>query len=210
MGYQTAKRTQVAIVDGKEMPFKVDRYYATWGGREPKSGERGDPFVEVWADGSITVNAWGGDHWKRVFLYDDEWRCITAAIGEAMRDKEVKRTAEIDKWNAETLDATEFYGTKVDVSRRDVLEALEKCEIEVSESADGTYTVPVIAYKGEKRQLGRTDLKDDVATGLCARKTSSEWREHYLRAAKGCYGARLHDWKDGRLGFYVIDSWSDG
>jgi|ERR1043165_476067 hypothetical protein len=66
-------------------------------------------------------------------------------------------------------------------------------------------------HAGEWWKVGRTDLLDDVATGLVEKKTLEEWRKHYR--AKIRYGARFHrfrsEGKEWRV-FSVIDSLTDG
>ena len=207
--YKVVKREVQAVVDGKTLDFKVQRYYATFCGKEPEAdGVIADPFIEVWADGSLTLNYKD----KRIFLYDDQWQGIIRAVEEAINDKKKKRDSERDKWLADTANATEFHGVKVDLTRTQVIEALKTCPIVVIERSDkyGQSTSPIIVFNGKQRSLGRTDLLDDVATGWVTKKTAEEWREHYLKVASKCMGGRLHEWEDGRLGFSVIDSVSDG
>lgn len=202
--YRIVKREVDASIDGKPCSFKVKRYYVTFYGREPAtSGPFKDPFVEVWADNSITLN----DGEKRIFLYGDRWRGIVAAINDAMRDIREAREAAFNTWLNETANATVFDGVRVDLTRTQVIEALTSCPIEL-EAGSGR-TRPVIIFNGERHVLGRTDLHDDVATGLCANKTAEEWRSHYLASARACYGGRITCSHGIRL-FSVIDALSDG
>ena len=60
-----------------------------------------------------------------------------------------------------------------------------------------------IWYKGRWREVFRTDLKDNVGTGLCATKTIEAWVTYYR--AKIRYGVRIT-----ASSFAVIDSFSDG
>jgi hypothetical protein len=87
------------------------------------------------------------------------------------------------------------------------------------------YNQPLIKWEGEWIHLCRTDLKDDVATGVCQTKSVEEWREYYLAHIR--YGVRItplglggwvryNDGTEGKLEgsteprFACIDGWSDG
>lgn len=210
--YQVIKRSVQAEANGERLDFHVPRYYATFGGRDPiTEGAFPDPFVEVWADGSIVVQG----HNKRLFLYKDQWKGIIKAVQMALEDEELRMERDREKWLIDTQDAKAFFGTAVDLTRAQTISALKDCKIEIETKTgrpphNGEYTVPFILFDGHRRQLGRTDLTDDVATGLCAMKTAEEWRKHYARKAKTCMGARLQNGCDNQLGFHVIDSVSDG
>ena len=204
--YRVVKRVVDASIDGKPCGFKVPRYYATFYGREPRTeGAFADPFVEVWRDGSITLNTRD----ERVFLYGDQWRGIVSALEDAMRDIHEQKSQAFQAWLEETHNAKEFHGTHVDLSRAEVIAALQSCpiELEVGDRSTG----PFIVFNGERHILGRTDLCDDVATGLCANKTAEQWREHYLHSAMTCYGGRIRTVsQQGTRLFSVIDSVTDG
>jgi hypothetical protein len=204
--YRVVKRVVDASIDGKPCGFQVQRYYATFYGREPMTeGTYADPFVEVWADRSITLK-WSG---QSVFLYGDQWRGIVSALEDAMRDIQEKKNKDLHDWLEETHNAKVFHGTHVDLSRAEVIAALQSCTIELEDDADST--CPFIVFNGERHILGRTDLCDDVATGLCANKTAEEWREHYLHSAMTCYGGRISTVSEqGTRLFSVIDSVTDG
>ena len=209
MPYEVVSKVVRAIKGGKLMDFDVRRYYATFYGKEPSEYSKeqpwkADPFIEVWADGSITLH----DREKSIFLYDDQWEGIIKAVRMAIDDKKNNEKERRNKWLRDTADTKEFFGVKVDLSRNEVIAALESCEITVTHN--DRWTTPVIVYKGVSRGLGRTDLNDNVATGLGLNKTAEEWREFYLKIARYSYGGRLQEWRDGRLGFSVIDAISDG
>lgn len=75
----------------------------------------------------------------------------------------------------------------------------------------GPWNHPEIYFDGEWMDVCRTDLYDDVATGLCKNKTLGEWIEHYtnkLRRADLGVRVRLHE--DGRRSFAIIDAYTDG
>lgn len=199
--YSVMNREVQAMVDGKACDFTVLRYYATFYGREPTvDGAFTDPCVQVWADGSITLESRG----NKIFLYDDQWRGILKAIEMAMKEKKEKSQRIQDDWLEKTANSTEFHGIKVDLTRTEVIDAVTTCEIIV----EGGH--PVIVFNGTKHSLGRTDLMDDIATGLCAEKSPEEWRQHYLRTAESCMGARIRETDDGRFLFSIIDSLTDG
>lgn len=207
MVYQVIKKETPGVVDGKLAGFNVQRYYATIYGREPKTeGHFADPFVEVWADGSITAN-WSD---TRLFLYDDQWVGIIDAIKQALTDKKAKKDALRQKWLDDTFDSKVFHGTVVDLSRRQVVAALVNCQITIDTVF--TWTSPRILYDGAWHCLGRTDLMDDAATSLCENKTAEEWREHYLKVAESSMGGRLSKQQntEGLRLFSIIDSFSDG
>lgn len=107
-----------------------------------------------------------------------------------------------------TPDSKEYFGIQVDLSRNEVISALRECEILVSN--DGDYYWPYIVYNGTTYRLGRTDLFDNIATGIGGDKTVEEWRSYYLNKAKKCYGGRLQNFKNNTVGFSVIDSVTDG
>jgi hypothetical protein len=204
--YRVVKLEVDASIDGKPCGFKVPRYYATFLGREPKtSGPMVDPFVEVWADKSITLHHGG----RRIFLYDDQWRGIVSALKTAMRDIDEAKTSSLSAWLKTTEHATEFDGVRVDLSRAQVIEALTSCPIELEDQLYGG-TEPVIIFNGERHDLCRTDLLNDVATGLCAKKSAAQWRAHYLKAARTCFGGRITKSAQGHRLFAVIDSATDG
>lgn len=67
---------------------------------------------------------------------------------------------------------------------------------------------PEIFHDGKWKSLCRTDLCDDVATGMCANKTLEQWIAHYkkkLRRWTECPSARYDDHR-----FSVIDAITDG
>lgn len=200
--YSVVKREVDASVEGKVCDFKVLQYYATFYGREPSlEGAFCDPYVQVWADGSITLVSRG----DKIFLYEDQWRGIVKAIEMAMKDKKEKSQRAQAEWLAKTANSTEFHGRKVDLSRNQVIEALASSEIIV---ADGGH--PVIVFNDTRHMLCRTDLLDDVAAGLCANKTADEWRAHYLAKAQRCMGGRVKVLEKDYAVFSVIDSMTDG
>lgn len=201
---RVAKKVVKASRDGKEFDFDVTRYYSTAYGGEPRvTPPSVDPFVEVWADGSITLHSRG----EMVFLYDEEWLCIIKAVEQALQDKKQKHEEKRQKWLYETADLKKFYGTNVDLSRNETIEALKHCNISVIQR--NRYTDPLIFFNDKYYILGRTDLIDNVVTGLCKQKTAEEWRAHYLRIAKTCMGSRLDEFESGGC-FSVIDSLTDG
>lgn len=67
------------------------------------------------------------------------------------------------------------------------------------------YTDPQIEHEGVWKSLCRTDLFDDVATGLCMNQTAEEWRRHYLEKLEDAIGVRV-----GENRFAIIDALSDG
>jgi len=207
--YQVVKRVVQAEAEGKKFDFKVQRYYATFYGRDPETeGNFQDPFVEVWADGSITA------HWRdsSLWLYDDQWKGVIKAVQQAMKDIEEKQKARREQWLAKTADVKEFEGVPVDLSRNEVIDTVTNCKMDIEiDDMGGSYTRPKIFYNGEWYSLGRTDLMDDVATGMCANFSIRKWRKHYLRSARNCYGGRIRKTADGkRMLFSIIDSFTDG
>ena len=209
MSYKVIKREVKAKQDGKELSFNVKRYYATSGCEPQESGPFSDPFIEVWKDGSLTLH----HRDENIFLYDDQWLGIIKAVNTALEDKEEERKARLEKWLSETADSKEFHGTAVDLSRNQVIEALNKCQItieQINHKHVFKYTSPTIVYNGENHDLGRTDLKDDISTGLCVNYNPEQWREHYLEKAKYCMGGRIKSLPDGRKLLSVIDAISDG
>lgn len=105
----------------------------------------------------------------------------------------------------------------VDLSYQEAKEIMDGAKYMLEEYVDGppfwkteiTLNRPLINVNDKWLRLGRTDWKDDVATGLCARKTLNEWLEMYkLRnmdtTFDGC-SARMDD-----VRFSVIDQFSDG
>jgi len=204
MSYQVVKKSVPAIMDGVSLGFNVQRYYVTFGGSAPEDGKFGCPFVEVWKDNSVTLNHRG----VRFFLYSDEWGGIINALVAARNDIKNDTERLLKERLAETMDSTVFHGVRVDLSRREVIEAVTTCEI-TTELSEWSYARPFIMFNGHRRSLSRTDLKDDVSTVLCENKTAEEWRAYYLAKAKRCMGARLYS-GDGRLRFSIIDSFSDG
>lgn len=121
-------------------------------------------------------------------------------------DMKKQKLAQV-KWLAETIDSNYFYGTHVDLTRRQVIEALSSCQLFVEDRVD--YTDPIIIFNDKKHYLYRTSLYDDVATGLCERFSPDQWRAHYLLKAQTCMGARLH-MRDELPGFAIIDGRTDG
>lgn len=119
-----------------------------------------------------------------------------------------KPHASLNAWLEATANATEFDGVRVDLSRNQVIEALTSCPIELEDQYGGTE--PVIIFNGQRHDLCRTDLLDDVATGLCAKKSAEGWRAHYLKAARTCMGGRITSGAQGHRLFAVIDSVTDG
>ena len=202
--YHIVKIVEPAVSDGGEpLSFDVTRYYATARSDGPiTDGSFPDPFVEAWTDGSITAK------WRdqSLFLYQDQWRAIIDAVRMAIEDKRVERAARKSDWLNDTIDAKEFHGTPVDLSRRQTLNALNGCAIDIEGfTKEHPWTRPYITINGERLKLGRTDLKDDVATGLCANNTAEEWRSYYLEKAAVGMGARIRNGL-----FSVIDAYSDG
>lgn len=199
--YQVVKLVVDASINRRLCGFKVSRYYATYLGREPSDK---DPFLEVWADRSITLNADG----KRIFLCDDQWLGISTALNNAIDDKRKSVESAKNNWLANTIDATEFYGVHVDLTRRQVIEAIAECQIEIIVQ-EKKWTTPIIFFRGEGHILLRTDLHDDVATSPRLHNTAEEWRTHYLGLAQTCLGARLTEGKH-YPAFAIIDSLTDG
>jgi hypothetical protein len=205
MTYKVVKKEVEASRDGKDFGFKVQRYYATWYGREPVTEPPLDnAFVEVWADGSITLHK---DD-SIIFLYQDQWSGIVVALQEAINDKKIKRDSERKAWMDSTKHSKEFYGVPVDLSRAEVIAAIESSPIEVeavSNEMVANYSRPLIRFNKNLYHLCRTDLMDDVSTGLCKNLSAEQWRAHYLEKAQSCMGARIKD-----KSFCVIDAYSDG
>ncbi len=205
--YKVVKKVVRAVRDGEELDFDVHRYYATFFCKEPTIKTAfGDPFLEVWTDGSIVLHN-GKDSDDAVFLYDDQWLGIIKCIEMAILEKKQKHEERRQKWLDETADLKTFEGINVDLSRNETIAALESCVISVIQQ--DRYTDPVILFGGKEYRLGRTDLFDNVATGLCKQWTAEEWRAHYLRIARACMGARLNEFESGGC-FSVIDSLTDG
>lgn len=204
--YQVIKREVAASVNGEACGFNVLRYYATFYGREPVAEDAdADPYLEVWKDNSITLHHRG----LSIFLYRDQWLGIVAAFETALRDQREAKTAAVNAWLAETANATVFHGVRVDLTRTQVIDALTSSVIEVEDRGQGRGTKPIIVFNGELHNLCRTDLFDDVATCLSARKTADEWREYYLCMARKCLGGRIVS-SQGNRRFSVIDALSDG
>lgn len=201
---RVAKKVVKASRDGKEFDFDVTRYYSTAYGGEPRvTPPSVDPFIEVWTNGSITLHSRGGI----VFLYDEEWGCIIKAVEQALQEKKQKHEEMRNEWLIKTADKKIFDGINVDLSRNETIDALEHCAISVIQR--DRYTDPVIFFKEKYYRLGRTDLVDNVATGLCEQRTAEEWRAHYLGIAKACMGSRLNEFESGSC-FSIIDSLTDG
>ena len=112
-------------------------------------------------------------------------------------------------WLDSTAHSKEFYGVPVDLSRAEVIAAIESSQIEVetisSRNVIGVYTRPSIRFGGNLYHLCRTDLMDDVSTGLCEKLSAEQWRSHYLAKARDCMGARIKS-----KYFCVIDARTDG
>lgn len=68
-------------------------------------------------------------------------------------------------------------------------------------------------YQNEWWWVARTDLCDDVCTGILeSRWTLQEWVDHYKNKCKNSYGARLYPLrpKEQFRTFAIIDSLTDG
>ena len=198
--YAVVERDVPATRDGKDLGFKVKRYYATFFGGEPKKeGVYADPFIEVWADGSLTLHK-GKD---TVFLYDDQWSGIVLAITKAMDDKRIERAQQRERWYLENGDRTVHGGSEVTWSINEARKILNSSPMRWSQ--DGKHRTE-IQVDGKWLYLCRTDLKDDVATyrGDDWETGIEEVRQRYYQGIR--YGARLSE----NEGFCVVDSFSDG
>jgi hypothetical protein len=190
-------------------PFMVKRYYVTWYGGEPREE---DPYLSVWADGSMVIHTAQKpvvqDH-STVFLYDDQWCGMIAALKQAMIDKRAEQQRLAAQWLAENGDKREHYGYSVDLSINETKAALAAAPMRWNgvENAWGYKSLAEVLYEGSWRHLCRTDLKDDVCT-FGGDDQSSELetlRSHYLKRIG--FGARVG--KDGDR-FAVVDAFSDG
>jgi hypothetical protein len=187
-------------------PFMVKRYYVTWYGSEPRED---DPYLSVWADGSLTA-VWGKN---RLFLYDDQWRGMIAALEQAMRDKKEERQRQAAEWLAENGDKREHYGSAVDLSINEAKAALAAAPMRWNEEKNAwKYTrLAEVYHDGEWRHLCRTDLADDVCTfgGQDEQLSLEELRAKYLQCVR--FGARLGSSRQRDSGrFAVVDAFSDG
>ena len=201
--YKVVKR-DIDILKENEV-FHVLRYYATFNGSEPKlDGSFNDPFIQVSRDGSIVLN----HNEKYIFLYDDEWRGIIKAINSALIDKETKKQKSYDDWLNSTIDSIEFFGTKVDMTRREIIKVIESCSIEIKSKKN--YHIPIITINNERYELCRTDLTDDIATISATKKTTEEWREYFLEKARNCYGGRIKIKRKNKKILAIIDALTDG
>jgi hypothetical protein len=203
MGYEVVLRELEGGKNSDGTPFMVKRYYLCWGRGEPREDA---PYLSVWADGSLTAV------WKdqRLFLYEDQWCGMIAALKQAMIDKRAEQQRRAAQWLAENSDKREHYGYSVDLSINEAKTALTAAPMRWNgaENAWGDKRLAEVLYEGSWRHLCRTDLKDDVCT-FGGGDESSELetlRSHYLERI--CFGARVG--KDGEVRFAVVDGFSDG
>lgn len=205
MDHQIVKVSVPAKVDGREVGFNVERYYFGNAVTPPDSAdESSGSFVQVWADGSITLHHGG----KSIFLYDDEWGSAISAIQKATAEKRENKRAREAQWLAEHGDLRTIYGEAVDLTINETLDVLRRSEIRPLKRSDSQGHFFDIKYKGEWIRLSRTDLTDDV----CTMMSTPIWPEQSpddfilrLRNLSWCYGARLRE-----NSFSVIDSLTDG
>jgi len=201
--YKTIKVTLKKVDEsGKELDFDVQRYYIVCGDKAPSDdGPFKDPFVEVWADKSITLNADG----TRLFLYADQWLGALEAVKSALCDISDDRKRSIEKWLVDSGDKTNHFGMNVDLSVNDTTKVFESSKFRTrkKKSWHADFNGLQIFYKDKWMDVARTDLKDDVCTTLCEVKSKKEWVDHYKRNIQ--YGARIKE-----KTFAVIDSISDG
>lgn len=162
------------------------RAYIGWNGRYEKDGKNAI-FAHCSGDGCISVEI------PRRYLYPQEADALCEAIKKLRSDYDSDIAKRRAIWLRDTAGVKEFEGFSVDLSRREVIDAL-KSETRVHDDRVQVF------FRGNWRSLYRTDLKDDVGT---FRRNAS--LEDYQRLAERCYGARLLD--DG-LG--IVDSRSDG
>jgi hypothetical protein len=199
-----------AEVDGK--PVMVKHYYIT-SGREPRTEEpHGDPYVEVWADGSIS-GVWPiKGITNRLWLYDDQWLGLIEAVKKAMEDKKEERKRKRELWFEENGDNREHFGKSVTFSINEAKQILSSAPMrirEVPERKEEKWYEPALEIEVDGKWYGlcRTDLMDDVATHYMGhtKEGVEAARKHYLSRIQ--YGARIS--VEGGY-FAVIDATTDG
>lgn len=185
-----------------------DKYYIVWGNGDI---DKKAPYVRLRDryDYEITLNY---DD-KSIYFYEDQWIGIIKALEMAISDKHKKKEARKDAYLAETMDDNVFFGIRVDLTRRQLIEVLTSCHMETE--SPGDYTHAIILYEGKRMRLARTDLMDDVCTMSCLNLTAEKWREHYLKLAQNSFGGRLRTSSGGGLentvgSLAVIDRLTDG
>lgn len=176
----------------------VDRYHVTWEGRSPRPA---DPFVDLWPDGSIVLHSNG----NRIFEYNDTWKGIVLAINTALIDKISRDKNNKREWLDGNGDKTCHFGIKVDLSINDAIRAIKSSKLRTKKVSawNCSYNKLQIMFNGKWLNVARTDLFDDVCTGLCETKKLAEWKNHYI--SRVMYGARIKE-----NTFAVIDSVTDG
>jgi hypothetical protein len=214
MGYEVVLRELEGGKHHDGTPFMVKRYYITWCGREPRED---DTYLSVWADGLMVIHTAQKpvypDH-STVFLYDDTWLGMIAALQQAMHDKRVEQERRTAQWLAENGDKREHYGYSVDLSINEAKDALAAAPMRWNEEKNAwKYTrLAEVYFDGEWRHLCRTDLADDVCTfgGQDAQLNLEELRAKYLQCVR--FGARLGSRSRGTDSgrFAVVDAFSDG
>lgn len=102
------------------------------------------------------------------------------------------------------IHAKEHYGCAVDLSIAETLNALESVECRMI--GCGSYSEVQILHHGEWLSLGRVDLFDQVATGICYAHDEDAKKivEFYVKR-KVQFGARVRGGS-----FLVVDSVTDG
>lgn len=200
------------IVDGKPAeadgkPVMVKHYYVTFYGGEPKQGEHGDPYIEVWADGSISANYPIPGIENRIWLYDDQWVGVIEGVKRAMEDKKEEIRRKREQWFLENGDKKEHWGYEVTWSINDARKLLSSAPMRWGKEDYWKHRTAEVQIDGKWLHLCRTDLADDVCTygGHDFQEELDGLREKYLRGIG--YGARLTESGDG---FAVVDSFSDG
>jgi len=200
MTYQVIVREMEGGKNRDGTPFMVKRYCVSWG-KEPREDE---PYLSVWADGSMSAvwNARGME--ERIFLYDDQWRGMIAALEQAMSDKKADRERQAAQWLAANCDKRKHYSYAVDLSINEAKAALTIAPLRWNQG------MAEVCHDGKWLHLCRTDLSDDVCTSGGEDGLDLETlRRKYLRGIR--FGARLnHEKRPGYSRFAVVDAFSDG
>jgi hypothetical protein len=213
MSYEVTVREMEGGKNFDGTPFMVKRYYVTWYGGEPREL---DPYLSVWADGSMVIHTAQKpvvqDH-SAVFLYDDQWRGMIAALEQAMRDKKEAQERRAAQWLAENSDKREHYGSPVDLSINEAKAALAAAPMRWNEEENAWKYARLaeVYHDGKWLHLCRTDLADDVCTfgGEDEKLGLEDLRAKYLQGVQ--FGARLGSRRSADSGrFAVVDSFSDG
>jgi hypothetical protein len=102
-------------------------------------------------------------------------------------------------------------GQEISLTAEDARKVFKECEhriIRDDRSPDrwGPQNILQIKYEDEWRSVARTDLYDDIATGVIPLPSNAF--DYYLE--KISLGARVGEYSDGRKFFHVIDAYTDG